>query len=372
MADHPTRAVIDLAALSHNLKIIRQRIGPHTQLLVVIKANAYGHGARDLALHLQKEGVDMLGVAFIEEGVALRQAGITLPILVMTGSLRDQMEMALEWDLMLSISDLDTVEVLSHLASKSNRSAKIHVKIDTGMGRLGFPFEDAMNAIRSIYSLPHIELKGISTHLSTADDPDPTYTSYQTERFRSLRDSLSGYGIPLPMFHMGNSGAVLQHPETYFDMVRVGIMVYGIAPSLKLQDVLPIRPIMSLKTKIIHIKRVAKGSSLSYGRTYVCPSEKLIAIIPMGYSDGLLRCMAGKIHVLIKGVRIPVVGTVCMDMCLLDVTGIEGVKIADEVVLIGSQGEEMITAHDWAAWQDTIPYEVLCAIGHRVKRIYQD
>jgi alanine racemase len=170
---------------------------------------------------------------------------------------------------------------------------------------------------------------------------------------------------------MGNSAAVMKHPETYCDMVRVGIMLYGLAPVSELQNVLPIRPIMSLLTKIIHIKQMAKGSSLSYGRTYICPSDKVIAVIPVGYSDGLARCMSKKIQVLVRGVRAPVVGTVCMDMSLVDITGIDGVRIGEEVVLIGAQGRECITAHDWAAWQNTIPYEVLCAVGPRVTRIYR-
>jgi alanine racemase len=281
------------------------------------------------------------------------------------------MESALESNLILSISNIDMAKNLSRLASKMKCMAKIHIKVDTGMGRLGFLFEEALDAIKTIYSLPNIIVEGIFTHLSTAEEPDPTYTQYQIKLFRDLMNDLAGYLDPLPMFHMSNSAAVIQHPNTYFDMVRVGITLYGVAPVSALQKRLPIYPLLSFKTRVIHIKKARKGSSLSYGRSYICTSDKVIAIIPVGYSDGLARCMSGKIHVLIKGVKVPVVGTVCMDMTLIDITGLEDIKIGDEVVLIGSQGKESITAHDWAAWQDTIPYEVLCAIGLRVTRIYQ-
>ncbi|MGA1796400.1 MAG: alanine racemase [bacterium] len=371
MADHPTRAVIDLSALYHNLQVIRERIGPHRRLLAVVKANAYGHGAGVLCAHLEEFGVDMLGVAYPEEGLNLRDAGITSPILVMSGTLPDQLEGALEAGLTISLSDLDTAQALSRLAVRNRRHAKAHVKVDTGMGRLGFPLDDALDAITAINALPHLSIEGIFTHLATAEDADHSYTRCQIERFTRLVRSLEGLVNPPPLVHMGNSAAVMKHPETYFDMVRVGIMLYGLAPVPGLQKALPIRPIMSLRTKVIHIKRMAKGSSLSYGRTYICPSDKVIAVIPVGYSDGLARCMSTKIHVLVRGVRAPVVGTVCMDMSLVDITGIDGVGIGEEVVLIGNQGSECITAHDWAAWQNTIPYEVLCAVGPRVKRIYR-
>jgi alanine racemase len=289
----------------------------------------------------------------------------------MAGTLPDQIKMALESELILAISDMDTARTLSDLAARIKRTVKIHIKVDTGMGRLGFQFEDAADAIASICSLPNITIEGIFTHLSTSEESDHSYTHYQTDRFRNLINFVSRHCTPLPILHMGNSAAVIQHPETYFDMVRVGIMLYGLAPIPELQKNLPICPILSLKTRIIHIKNVTKGNSLSYGRSYICPSDKVIAIIPIGYSDGLARCMSDRIHVLIQGVKVPVVGTICMDMALVDITGLEGISIGDEVVLIGSQGEESITAHDWAYWQSTIPYEILCAIGPRVPRIYQ-
>ncbi|MGA1839637.1 MAG: alanine racemase [bacterium] len=371
MTDHPTRAVIDIAALSHNLKVIRDRIGQGRRLLAVVKANAYGHGALKVSNYLQKMGVDMLGVAYTEEGVALRKVGISLPILVMAGTLPEQIEIAIESDLILAISDMDTIRALSDMAFRMKRNVKIHIKIDTGMGRLGFRFENAVEAIVSICSLPNVTIEGIFTHLSTSEESDHSYTHYQTSRFRQLVESVSSHFSPLPILHMGNSAAVIQHPETYFDMVRVGIMLYGLAPVPELQKKLPICPILSLKTRIIHIKNASKGSSLSYGRSYICQSDKTIAVIPIGYSDGLARCMSGRIHVLIRGVKVPVVGTICMDMALIDITGLEGIRVGDEVVLIGSHGEESITAHDWASWQGTIPYEILCAIGPRVPRIYQ-
>jgi alanine racemase len=313
----------------------------------------------------------MLGVAYTDEGVTLRQAGISLPVLVMTGTLPEQLKMAIESDLILAISDMDTARALSDLAFRMKRDVKIHIKVDTGMGRLGFQFEDAVEAILSIRSLPNITIEGIFTHLSTSEESDHSYTRYQTNRFKDIVNLVSSHFSPLPILHMGNSAAVIQHPETYFDMVRVGIMLYGLAPVPELQKVLPICPILSLKTRIMHIKNASKGNSLSYGRSYICPSDKTIAVIPVGYSDGLARCMSGRIYVLIRGVKVPVVGTICMDMTLIDITGLEDIRIGDEVLLIGSQGEESITAHDWASWQGTIPYEIFCAIGPRVPRIYQ-
>ena len=371
MIDHPTRAVIDLKALRHNLDIVRQKIGPNRRVMAVVKANAYGHGAQSVTLHLQRAGIDMFAVAYTQEGVVLRKAGIVAPVLVMTGALPDQMEDALEADLILAISDLNSARMLSQLASKMACPARVHIKVDTGMGRLGFRFEETLDAIQAIQSFPNIAIEGIFTHLSSAEESDPDYTHHQLTRFQKITQSISRSKRFNPIFHMGNSAAVIQHPDTYFDMVRVGIMLYGVSPVPELQHALPICPILSLITRIIHIKRVKKGSCLSYGRTYTCPSDKMIAVIPVGYSDGLARRMSGRIHVLIKGSRVPIVGTICMDMALVDITGLEGVQIGEEVVLIGSQGSENITAHDWAEWQGTIPYEILCAIGPRVPRIYQ-
>ncbi len=370
MTDHPTVAIIDLSAFRENLLIIKKKMSASQRILAVVKSNAYGHGALELAQHLQHMGLDMLGVAYPDEGLALREAGVKLPILVMAGALPEQMEVSLRSDLILSISDIGSARELSRIASEINHKAKVHVKVDTGMGRLGIVFEDAKDVISNILRLPNLIVEGVFTHLATSEEEDFSYIRYQIERFRCLVNELSREGIRVPVLHMANSGAVIQHPETYFDMVRVGIMLYGVAPTLELQGILPIRPILSLKTKIIFIKMMPKGSCISYGRTYICLSQKLIAVIPVGYSDGFARRMSGKAYVLIRNIKVPVIGTICMDMSIVDVTGLDEVRVGDEVVLIGSQGGNTITAHDWASWQETIPYEVLCSIGPRVRRVY--
>ncbi|MBN2372794.1 alanine racemase [bacterium] len=372
MIDHATRAIINLWALRQNLYIIKQRIGANRRILAVVKANAYGHGLLETADCLQKMGVSMLGVAYIEEGIALRDAGIDIPVLVMTPALPYQIESALKYDLILTLSDIDNARAISLIASRMNISAKVHIKIDTGMGRLGLGFEGSQDAVSTIYSLPNLIVEGIFTHLATADESDPCYTQYQIQRFKGITDSLSISGIHIPTVHMGNSAAVIQHPETYMDMVRVGIMLYGVAPRAELQNIVPIFPVMTIMTKVIHLKMVAKGSSISYGRLYISPSDRLIGVIAAGYSDGFARSMSGKAHVLIHGEKAPVVGAICMDMSIVDLTDIKGVKVGDDVMLLGRQGKEHITAHDWAKWQQTIPYEILCAIGQGVTRVYID
>lgn len=370
MSNHPTSATIDIPSLRHNISLIRNKIGPTCQLLTVVKANAYGHGAIELASYLQKMNIDMLGVAYVDEGCAIRKAGIKLPVLVMGGALSEEIESAIINDLTLSISDVNTARAINTLASRLKRSAKVHIDIDTGMGRLGLKYEEAKKSIIDINKLRYISLEGIFTHLATSEDEDYDYTNYQFDRFMHLREAIVEKGHKGIKFHIANSGAVIQHPLTYLDLVRVGIMIYGVAPTARLQTTLPIKPIMSLKTRIIQIKRMSCGESISYNRSYICKSDKLIGVIPVGYADGLAKSMSNKAHVLVNGIRAHILGTICMDLSIIDLTDVGEADIGHEVILIGNQGKASITVHDWAQWQDTIPYEVLCSIGMRVKRVY--
>ena len=359
-----TYAEIDLEALSHNLDVVR-RLTKGRPVLAVVKAQAYGHGAVAVSRHLLECGVSRLGVAFAEEAVELREAGIRAPIVVFFE--RDDIGTLLRYDLTPVVPDFKMAEAVSKEASRQNKSVAVHIKVDTGMGRIGMGIREAVREIRRIASLRNIELEGIMSHFSDADLTDRGFASKQLREFLELVDSLRTEGIGFKLLHMANSAAVLGFPEAHLDMVRPGIMLYGYAPS-GVNDTL--KPVMSLKSRVVFLKRVPPGTPISYGRTFVTKRQSTIATVPVGYADGYNRRLSNKGRVLIKGRYAPVVGTVCMDLVMIDVTDVPGVSVGDEVVLIGAQGDKRITAYEIADMIGSIPYEVLTSIGHRVKRIY--
>lgn len=356
-------AEIDLRALTHNLGVVRKKIGDR-KILAVVKADAYGHGAVTISKHLIKNGVPALGVAFTKEGIELRESGIDSPILVFFD--RDNIDSCLEYNLTPVVFDFNTAKTISSRAAKLNRSAPIHIKVDTGMGRVGFSLNNASKEIAKIAGLRNIELEGLMSHFSEADLQDKEFAGLQLKNFLSLVENLRQSDIRFKHLHMANSAAVLSMPEALLDMVRPGIMLYGYSyPGVK-----GLKPVLTLKSKIVLLKKVPSGTPISYGRTFVTRRKSTIATIPVGYADGYNRKLSNCGKVIINGKRAPVAGRVCMDTIMVDVTDIPDVTYKSDVVLIGKKGKEKITADDIAGKTGTIPYEVLTSIGQRVKRTY--
>ena len=367
-SNRPTVAKISLAALSHNFsEVVRRAAGK--KILAVVKAQAYGHGALDVSRHLLKQGADMLGVALVEEGEELREAGIDAPILVMGAVFPEQAGAIIRLNLTPVVYSLTMARALSDAAAALNKTVSVHVKIDTGMGRIGLVPEQAAEFIAELQKLGGIVVEGLMTHFADADLKDKHFAARQMERFEALIHELAAKGTSIPLCHAANSAAVLDFNRALFTMVRPGLMLYGYNPLEEGGDA-GLQPALSLVTRVAFLKRVPEGTPVSYGRTFVTKRDSLIATIPIGYADGYGRGLSNKGEALVRGVRVPVAGRVCMDMTMLDVTDVQGVREGDEVVLIGAQGNERVTADDLASKTGTISYEVLCGIGARVPRVY--
>ena len=366
-AERPTAAEIDLVALSHNYReVVRLARGRH--VLAVVKAQAYGHGAVPVARRLVEDGAHMLGVATVEEGCELRASGIAAPILVMGPLFPEQAGTIVSHGLTPVLYSPALARALSQAAVQGSKTVAVHVKIDTGMGRIGLPPEEAVRFVGGLASFPGIVPEGLMTHFADADLREKAFAKLQMDRFEAVIDSLREKGIDVPLRHAANSAAVLEYDRALLTMVRPGLMLYGYDP-LERRGSADLRPVLSWRTRIAYVKRVAAGTPVSYGRTFVTSRQSLIATIPVGYADGFGRSLSNRGEALVGGRRVPVAGRVCMDMTMLDVTDVPGVEEGDEVVLIGAQGGERITADDLAAQSGTIAYEVLCAIGGRVPRV---
>jgi alanine racemase len=369
ISERPTVAQVNLEALSHNYaEVVRHAEGRN--ILAVVKAGAYGHGSIPVSRRLLDLGADMLGVALVEEARELRAAGIHAPILVMGIEFPEQAEAIIALKLTPVISTMSFAHALSAVAGKSKLKVPVHVKIDTGMGRIGIPPEDAADFIASIGRLPGIDVQGLMTHFADADLCDKDYASKQIDRFELLMEKLSAWGMTIPVRHAANSAAILDYRRALFTMVRPGLMLYGYNPLEAKVEKADLRPVLSLVTRIAFLKKVQSGVPISYGRTFVTKRESLIATLPIGYADGYSRRLSNVGEAIVRGVRVPVVGRVCMDMCMIDVTDVPGTIEGDPVALIGNQASEKITADDIAQKTGTIAYEVLCGISSRVPRIY--
>ncbi len=366
----PTFAEIDLRAVNANLRNIRKRIGRHPLIMAVVKANAYGHGSTEVVSSIVKNNTaQYFGVAIVEEGIALRKVFPTIPIHVFTAPLPEQLDLFVEYDLEPTLCDRIIARQLNSIGRKRKKNISVHLKIDTGMGRIGIPVSGAGAFIRSLASLSNVYMKGIWTHFASSDEADLSFARKQLSEFRTLVTQLEIDGIHIPLVHCANSGAIMQLPDSYFDMVRPGIMMYGYAPSHETRKTVSLLPAMSIKGKIGFVKTVKKGTSISYSRRYIAKRETTIASVTIGYADGYFRTMTNKAFALIRGKRFPVVGTICMDQIMIDV-GQEKVTRGDEVVLIGKQKSKSITGCDVADAAGTIPYEVTCAVSQRVPRKY--
>ncbi len=368
---HPTHARISLPAFRNNLEVVRSYVGPDVSIMAVVKANAYGHGVIPIVGEAIAWGVSQFAVARIDEGLELRRAGVRQQILVFEAPTPGQLPTAIENGLQLTVTDASSAAAIESLAARMQRRVDVHCKVDTGMGRLGFAYEHAADEIGRIYESPHLKLAGVYSHFATSDELDTSYAQTQLRRFRSVIDFLRSEGVEIPLVHMANSGAIISMPESHFNMVRPGIMLYGYHPRAEAGTTPPLKPVMSLYSRVSQLKRVEAGTSISYNRRFTALKETCIATIPIGYADGFNRGLTNKGEVIIRGHRYPVVGTVCMDHIMVDVGGEPLVEAGDDVVLIGQSGTELISAWDIGKKIGTIPYEVTCAVSPRVKRIHE-
>jgi alanine racemase len=365
---------IDLKSIAHNIRELRRLLKPETRLMAVVKANAYGHGALEVSRVALANGADWLGVAVLDEAVVLRNFGVNAPILILGYTPEEQAEAVVEADIRQTVFSYSLAKALSEAALKIGRPARIHLKIDTGMARIGFRTgEDSIREILRIRDLPGLEIEGIFSHLATADAPDKEYTLEQLARFTEVLDELKQGGVVSRYRHVANSAAIIDLPETHLDMVRAGIAIYGIYPSLAVNhEKIFLHPAMSLKAQITQVKEVSAGTGISYGRTYISSGLTRIASLALGYADGYPRILSNKGEVLVKGKRAPIAGTVCMDQFMIDVGHIPGVQVGDEVVIMGHQGEESIFAEEIAEKAGTINYEIVTRIGLRLPKIFNN
>ncbi|OPJ65101.1 alanine racemase [Clostridium oryzae] len=368
----PVWAEVDLNAAAHNMREIR-RASKSKELVAVVKANAYGHGAVQMASVFLKNGATRLAVAIISEAIELRQANITAPIMILGYTPLEYAEELARYEIGTAVYSYDYALELSKRAKNYGMNIKIHIALDTGMGRIGFLMDEkSVEDVYKISKLPNLVIESIFSHFSTSDEKDKTYSMEQFKRFNNFCDKLNKLGVDYGVRNIANSGAIIDMPDTHLDMCRAGIILYGYLPSNEVkQHELDIKPVMSVKAKIVNIKRVPAGESISYGRQYRTERESIIATLPIGYADGFTRLLFNKAKVIVKGRLAPVVGRICMDMCMIDVTDIPEVAAGDEVVIMGSQGENSITADTYADLLGTINYEVLCGVGMRIPRIYK-
>jgi alanine racemase len=362
----PTWAEINLDNLEYNFLNIKKCLAPGVKTLACVKADAYGHGAVKAAKRLVKSKVDYLGVASIDEGIELREAGIRKPILILGLTLEENIKPLFEYDIMPTVSGIEFARALNTLAKRKGRMAKVHIKVDTGMGRIGVLSDLAVDFIKKISRLESIKVEGLFTHLSCAD-ARKGFTSGQLKKFLALSDTLKTLGLRIPLLHAGNSLGIVSYKQSHFNMVRPGLVLYGLYPKEKFG--IKLKPVLSLKTRIIYFKRLPKGYGVSYGSTYVTKKDTTIVTLPIGYGDGYPRDLSNIGPVLIAGKRFRVCGRVCMDQIMVDVGDMK-VRLGEEAVLIGSQGRQKITAEELAGLTNTIPYEIVCGFGRRIPRIY--
>lgn len=366
----PDWAEIDLNAIRANVAELK-RVSQARLFTAVVKANGYGHGAVEVAKAAQEAGADWLAVAAVEEGVELRRAGLTAPILVLGYVAPGQADTVLMYDLRVAIFDLELAKALNQWAKPMMRKAKVHIKVDTGMGRVGLMPGRLAEFARSISDLPNLEVEGVFTHFAAADEPGNDYTAQQLERFESALAELEAAGVKPAIRHAANSAGIMLHPSAHYDLVRGGIALYGLPPDPAVDWPVKLTPALSWKARVGMVKWLEPGSSISYGCTYTTTGREQIASLPVGYADGYSRQLSNKGYVLIQGRRCPIVGRVCMDQMLVRVSDDIVAQVGDEVVLIGRQGMDEITAGEMARWIGTINYEVVCAISPRVHRIYK-
>lgn len=370
--EHRTWAEVDLDAIAHNIREIRKITNPSAQLMAVVKADAYGHGFLEVTKTLLENGADRLAVATLREGEQLRSRGVRVPILVLGALMEEDIEDYINFNITPNVFSYETAHAISYIAEKKEIVTKIHIKLDTGMSRIGFLTgdnnESVADEIIKISKLPYIEIEGIFSHFSTSDEYDESYTRLQYSRFMNVIKLLEERGLHIPIKHICNSAAIMMYPEMHMDMVRPGVILYGMYPSDEVdKSRLDLKPAMTLKARITLVKDVEPGRGVSYGKEYITDKVTKIATVPIGYADGYLRRLAKEGKMIVNGVQVPIIGRICMDQCMIDVTNVHNIERGDEVILFSDEG---ITVDDLAKWLDTINYEVTCVIGKRIPRIY--
>lgn len=367
----PAWAEINLDNLTYNIQSIKGNANSK-EIMGVVKADAYGHGAVDVALTLLENGVKGLAVAVLSEGLELRKSGIKCPIMILGLTPETLLKDLIEHEIQPTVSSFEYAETLSKIAYKKSKTIKINIAVDTGMGRIGFlPNEESVDEIYKISKLPSIEIEGLFSHFSTADEKDKKYSYLQLDRYNWFYENLIKKGVKINTRTIANSAAIMELPSTHYDAVRPGVILYGYYPSNEVdRSQLSIKPVMTLKANIVHIKVLEKDQYIGYGRKFKTERKSTIATLPIGYADGYSRMLSGKAKVIINGKFAPVVGTICMDQCMIDITDVGDVKVGDEVVLMGSCGDAKFDAEDIAEILGTISYEVICMMGKRVPRVY--
>lgn len=370
--DKRTWAEVDLDAIAHNIKEIRKITNPASKIMAVVKADAYGHGFLEVAKTLLENGADRLAVAVLQEGKQLRSRGVNVPILILGASGEESIEDLINFDITPSVFMYEFAKELSYAAERKEKVTKIHIKIDTGMSRIGFlageDNEGIVDEILKISRLPYIEIEGIFSHFATSDEADKSYTILQYNRFMDVCNKLEEKGLHIPIKHICNSAGIMMYPEMHLDMVRPGVILYGMYPSDEVdKSRLDLIPAMTLKSTVTHVKEVEEGRGVSYGKEFITNKKMKIATVPIGYADGYLRKLAKEGKMIVNGEKVAIIGRICMDQCMIDVTNVHTIDKGDEVIIFGREG---VTIDDLAMWLETINYEVSCVIGKRIPRIY--
>lgn len=365
-----TWAEIDLGAVRFNIKNIQKKLGKNIELMAVVKCNAYGHGAIEVSGQALALGVQALGVSSLYEGIELRDVFKDVPIIVLSSGMSGQSEEFIEYNLSPVVCTWQMTNALADAAKKRGTRAKVHIKVDTGMGRIGVWHERADEFIRQVYKMPDVEIEGICSHFATSDEQNLDFARQQFDWFNRCLEKIKD--LPIRFKHISNTGAIFNLPEAHLNMVRPGLSIYGVSPSEYVKGAEKLRPALSLKTKIAFLKKIPKGRTLSYARTYKTKKEMKVATLPVGYGDGYPLSLSNKGYVLVRGKKARILGAVTMDQIMVDVTEIKDVKTEDAAVLIGKQGNEEITATEVAGMAGTIPYEIFTSINKRVQRVYSD
>jgi len=364
----PTYAEINLNRLTANYRAIERAVAP-ARIMPILKANAYGHGLVEVAGHVAALGAHSLGVAFLEEGIMLRQAGITTPILVLGGILGNQVPLFLQHDLTLTASSMEKLNQINEAAQAMGVQAKVHLKIDTGMERIGVHYYSAHELLETALNCEHCLVEGIYSHFANADAASLISANEQLARFKQVLSFYDERGLPFPLRHMANSGAILQMPHSHLDIVRPGILLYGVYPSANVSRTIAVKPVLTWKSRVVYFKVVKPGHPVSYGSTWQSDHMIRVVTVPVGYGDGYFRRMSGRAQVIIRGKKYPVIGHICMDQMMVNIEW-ETAYNDDEVLLIGEAAEASIQCEDLAEWAGTIPYEILTNINTRVPRVY--
>ncbi len=367
----PVWAEINLDTIATNTKNIKKLIGDK-ELIAIVKADCYGHGAVDVVPTLLESGASRLAVAMLTEAIELRENNINAPIVILGYTPLYLGEELINYDIEQTVYDLDYAKELSKIALSLNKKAKIHIAIDTGMGRIGFlPGDDTVKIINEVYNLEGLEVIGIYSHFSTSDEKDKSYANEQLFKFKKVIADLKALGIEIPLKHISNSGAIIDMPETYLNGVRPGIILYGYYPSKEVsKDNLSVKPALTLKAKVAHVKELHKDMYISYGKTFKTNKKTIVATLPIGYGDGYPRALSENAKVIVNGKFASILGRICMDQCMIDVTDIENIKTGDEVIILGGEGDLKFNADDMAEALGTINYEILCRIKSRIPRVY--